>query len=153
MAASKSVTPAVADYGDRVTYTITAIGTGGTITITDPLPAGLAYVPGSLTAAPQIGTLSVIEDNTIRWHGTLESDAVLEITFAATISATTPTAIRNTATVADETGTAEWTAILIANGIKVYLPTVTRDWASRAGQPVGERTWSICALESGQQAR
>lgn len=152
-AASKSVTPAVADYGDRVTYTITAIGTGGTITITDPLPAGLVYVPGSLTAAPQIGTLSVIEDNTIRWHGTLENDAVLEITFAATISATTPTAIRNTATIADETGTAEWTATLIANGIKIYLPTVTRDWASRAGQPVGERTWSICALETGQQTR
>jgi uncharacterized repeat protein (TIGR01451 family) len=146
--ASKSVTPAVAEYGDVVTYTITAVGTGGEVTITDPLPDGLAYVPGSLSVAPEIGTFTVVGEDVIEWQGTLMEDVTLEISFAATVVATTPTAIRNVATVEDGFGSSDWSATLIANGSKVYLPLVTRGWASGAGQRAGDGVWSICALGS-----
>ena len=144
--ASKSVTPAVADYGDTITYTITAVGNGGAFTITDPLPAGLVYVPGSLSAAPQIGTVSVVEDNLIQWHGTLAEDMPVEISFAATVVVSSPTVVENVATIENSVGTSDQSATLLANGVRVFLPTVTRGWGSRTGQAGGSGIWSICAF-------
>lgn len=50
----KAVDKVYADVGDELTYTITVKNTGNTIAnnvvITDPIPNGTSYVPGSLTA-------------------------------------------------------------------------------------------------------
>ncbi|MCD4737686.1 MAG: S8 family serine peptidase [Anaerolineae bacterium] len=68
----KSVSPAIAKPGDTVTYTIdiqpNITGHEVTYSITDTIPAGLTYVPGSASA--DSGTVSVVGD-VLTWDGTL----------------------------------------------------------------------------------
>ncbi|MEG2198843.1 MAG: hypothetical protein RRY25_00950, partial [Anaerovorax sp.] len=51
----KSATPAFAQFGDTVTYTLTLHNTGNVaannVVVTDVIPAGTTYVPGSTTAS------------------------------------------------------------------------------------------------------
>lgn len=123
----KAVTPHVVDYGDVLTYTITLVGTGGPMTVTDPIPAGTIYLSGSARQAPAgVGTLNVDAEQ-IRWTGTLTQDFSLDITFGVTIAVTAPTVIQNIAFVYDGETTSELSATVIANGYETYLPVIVKD--------------------------
>lgn len=97
----KTASAAAATYGDQITYTVTLrnldIQANTSVTMTDRIPAGLAYVPGSLSAAS--GQLDDDHLPVLTWSGTLDSTSVVIITYATTVTAQTPQAIVNTAVI------------------------------------------------------
>jgi uncharacterized repeat protein (TIGR01451 family) len=123
----KTVTPSRADYGDTLSYTITVIGTGAPMTITDPIPTGTVYVPNSVGQSPEsVGTLSTTAEE-IRWTGTLTESSSLNVTFGVTVTVTEPTMIRNSAIVDGGTASYELSVAVIVNGLEVFLPIILRE--------------------------
>ena|GEM_PF-1594787 len=113
--------------GQRVTYTITLRNSRGplthTVCLTDTLPVGLSYIPGTLTAT--LGTPSEQATPTLRWSGVLSNTPVVTITYATTVivPASTIRVIKNTVTIsAEPIGVFTRTATVIANGQAMYLP-------------------------------
>lgn len=122
----KSVIPKAAQYADVLTYTISLIGTGQALTVTDDIPAGVAYREGTARVAPEAGSL-VTDANHLQWTGVLSRHAPLEIAFETTVVTTEPTAIVNTAKVNDGSQIYDFTAMIIVNGYGVYLPLIYKD--------------------------
>jgi uncharacterized repeat protein (TIGR01451 family) len=126
---NKTLTPpvSVADYGDVLTYTITLVGTGVPMTVTDSIPTGTIYVPGSVRQMPEgVGTLNAGAEQ-IKWSGILTEDFSLDITFGITVTVTELSVIRNSATVDDGTASYELSADdVIVNSLEVYLPIILR---------------------------
>lgn len=123
---NKAVTPHLGNAGDVLTYTITLVGTGAPMTVTDPIPNGAVYVPGSASLALQgVGTLHA-DAAQIRWTGVLTQNTALGITFGVTVGVTEPAAIRNSAAVSDGTVSYELSATVIVNSLPVYLPAILK---------------------------
>jgi uncharacterized repeat protein (TIGR01451 family) len=121
----KQVSRVTADFGNTLAYTLTLIGSGAPITLTDAIPAGAAYVPGSASSQPRFG--AVLSGTTgITWTGTLTAAEALQVTFALTVTASGPQAIVNRARLDDGQGMLERTATTIANGLEVYLPVIRK---------------------------
>ena len=114
-----------ADFGNTLVYTLTLVGSGVPITLTDAIPAGAAYVAGSASANPAFGSL-VHNSTGITWTGTLTAAEALQVTFAVTVTTTGPQTIVNRARLRDDQGTMERTATTLANGLEVYLPVVRK---------------------------
>jgi len=121
----KNADRAFADYGGELTYTISIVGTGTAMTVTDRLPTGLAYVDGSAAREPEVGILTD-HGGEIEWTGTLTASVPLHITFDATVTATQSEAITNIAVVNDGSATHEYPFTVIANGFKWYLPALLK---------------------------
>jgi uncharacterized repeat protein (TIGR01451 family) len=126
---SKAASQGAAQTGDTVTYTIQVINDTGALTntvhLTDTVPAGLAYIPGSLSASSG----SVDESNApiLTWTGVLTPTPEITVTYAVTVTAVGPQAITNTAVMGSPGyGSIERSATLIANGYQVYLPLIFR---------------------------
>jgi uncharacterized repeat protein (TIGR01451 family) len=85
---SKQASTPYADTGEVVTYTIRLENSGAasteTVWLTDTLPAGLSYVPGSATATA--GSLTP-GASAILWEGALDQ-ALITITYKASVEAT-----------------------------------------------------------------
>ena len=99
-------TKAVAPTGTRFTgetlyYTVTVINSGlmtGTATLSDPVPAGTAYVPGS-AAVQGGGSLSDV-GNVINWMGTVSASNRVTVTYQTVLTAINGS-VTNTATISD----------------------------------------------------
>ncbi|MFZ6028793.1 MAG: PQQ-binding-like beta-propeller repeat protein [Chloroflexota bacterium] len=123
--------PAAGKTGDEIRYTITIRNTGGslssTLNLSNVLPAGLAYVPGSLTCT--LGTVDASHLPELRWSGVPGSTAEIVITYRATISASASaaTTIVNTATLSG-TGISPLTvqANVTANAHQLFMPWINR---------------------------
>lgn len=117
-------------FGQTVTYTV-AIRTGGaplteTVHLTDTIPAGLAYVPNTLTASQ--GTRDDSAAPTLRWSGMLSDTTLVTVTYEVTVTETSPRAITNDVIMdAGSAGTYTCSATIIANGYTVPLPLVLRN--------------------------
>ena len=88
------------DPGDRVTYTIRLVNTGGispaAIALTDSLPSGITYVPGTFQASRGVADDS--GSPTLVWNGL--ADAVeVTLSYAATVNSGASGTIVNHATV------------------------------------------------------
>ncbi len=87
----KTVSPEAAFYGDTLTYTITVLPnvTNENLTywLTDTIPAGLTYVPGSAQASA--GTVDVT-GNELTWNGTAFSPSGAAGSYNASTNATDP---------------------------------------------------------------
>jgi uncharacterized repeat protein (TIGR01451 family) len=87
-----------ATMGDTVEYTIRVESSGGPVTetvyLTDGVPAGLTYVPGSLVAT------SGVEDDssapTLQWAGVLTPSAIVTVTYAVTVNTPLAQVLTNT---------------------------------------------------------
>jgi uncharacterized repeat protein (TIGR01451 family) len=121
----KEVDRSTANQGDTLTYSLTLIGSGAPITLTDAIPAGAAYVPGSAARQPPIGNL-VADAAGVTWTGALTHSAVLRVTFSVSVTASGPQAILNRAQADDGQQVLEATAATLANGLKVRLPVIRK---------------------------
>ena len=123
----KTASPRGVDYDDAVTYTIVlqnlGVPTTATVDLTDIVPEGLAYVPGTLDATS--GVPDDTDAPTLRWSGTLEAGPVITITYDATVATYESEAITNSAVIASAGyGPVTVTATILANPHRHYLPVV-----------------------------
>jgi uncharacterized repeat protein (TIGR01451 family) len=86
--AKQASTPS-ADPSEVVRYTISLTNTGGAVIdapvyVTDTVPAGLDYVPGSLTASH--GTWDDASAPTLSWQGNLNASSYITITYQVTVT-------------------------------------------------------------------
>ena len=98
----KAASPEVADHGQAVTYTITVRDISAPVTatvyLTDEVPTGLLYVPGTITATA--GTATDTDAPILRWVGVLSPTSVATVTFSAIVDTTEPRVITNSAVIA-----------------------------------------------------
>lgn len=114
--------------GATLTYTITLRNTGApaaTVALSDTLPAGLGYVPGSLSATG--GSSDDSAAPLLRWAGALDSDAPVTVQYRVTVTASGAQPIRNLARVAaGQEAPVSLAALIVANGSRCYLPLARR---------------------------
>lgn len=123
---SKTAIPGSADVGQVITYTISFMGTGTPLTVTDAFPAGLDYLANSASLEPDIGQFQV-DSTGIRWSGTPITYTEVTLSYAMTVVTTTRRAVVNAATV-KESGAADLVlaATVIVNGARQYLPLISQ---------------------------
>lgn len=131
---SKTVSGGLPSQGDVVNYTITIRNSGGTlaetINVVDILPAGLSYVPGSLTAS--LGTVNDSAAPTLTWSGILNDTAAVTIQYSATVVTSEMTTLQNIATISmgSQVNLQRSASILVnfinANSHLIFLPFVRR---------------------------
>ena len=121
--ARKIASTGVPVYGQTVTYTIAIRGITTTIHLTDEVPTGLSYLPGTLTAT--VGTVIDADAPVLGWSGVLTPTPAVTVTYAVSMNTAEPQLITNTATIV-ASGYQTLTAItaIIANAHTVYLPLV-----------------------------
>ncbi len=116
-----AVWPATASQGKTVTYTLSMLGSGSPMTLTDNLPASLS-VP--LTMSASTGNVMYhSSSHQVEWQGFSASGSPITITFSVTVLVANPQPVVNTATLTDTlAGTTTSSATFIANAYQVYLP-------------------------------
>ncbi len=96
---TKRAEPAAADPGEVLTFSIRLLNTGGlanaTAWLTDVIPVGLTYVPGSLTATR--GAVNDISAPTLYWNGALTPDKQITLTYRVTATGAVTGSLVNTA--------------------------------------------------------
>ena len=121
--AQKIASTAAPVHGQTVTYTIAVRGITTTVQLSDEVPTGLSYVPGTLAAT--VGTVIDTNAPTLRWSGVLTPTPSVTVTYAVTVNTAEAQLITNTAAVvASGYQTITSTAAIIANAHAVYLPLV-----------------------------
>lgn len=122
----KSVDQPLADPGEVLTYTISVIGSGQSLTVIDPIPAHLAYVTGSVGG----GAVYNSDQKRIEWSGSPAAGEYVTLTFQARISDSLndPTAIVNEATLQTGEESSTDQAVTIVNALSVYLPLVLKNY-------------------------
>ncbi len=109
--------------GHAVTLTLDLGSAGLTAAFYDPLPAGLTYVPGSLTGTVSPAPTYDAGQGAVRWQGALGSPPQT-ITFRATLD--TAQSIVNRAWLTDTVHARTVSAAVILNPRRVYLPVVVK---------------------------
>ncbi len=130
LTSSKTVDKSSVSQGGTVTYTITLANTGNvtsTVTITDPIPTGAAYVLGSSTLNAVSTSLYNDTANRIEWQGVVPAGGTVTIRFQAVISAVGGTSVTNVVTINDGAGMT-FTRQAVTQSIRytVYLPAIMR---------------------------
>ena len=97
------------------------------LNLTDVLPAGLSYIPGTLEAT--LGNVDDSNSSQLHWTGVLGSTS--EVTISYETIATVPQGelriIENTATLSGaDIASIVMRASVIVNGKNVFLPTILR---------------------------
>jgi uncharacterized repeat protein (TIGR01451 family) len=128
----KTASPAVASQGDAVTYTLSFLGTGNTLTLTDTLPAGVS-APGNFEL---VGTSIVpaynSEQHRLTWNDSPPADQEVTIRYAVVITTSAHVALVNVAELSKEDdGPSTAQATVVANS---YLEKT----ASPAGGEQGD---------------
>ena len=125
--AEKTVSAKTAMYGQTVIYTIAVKGLTTTVDLTDEVPTGLSYVPGTLTAT--VGTVTDTDAPILRWSGVLSPTPAVTVTYAVTVNIAETQLITNTAAiVASGHEPITSTAAIIANAHAKILPLVMRNY-------------------------
>jgi uncharacterized repeat protein (TIGR01451 family) len=123
---SRQVNRVVAQSDDLLTYTIRLINSGvssSTVTLTDTIPEGTRYLPGSGSVSPSTGVLD--DAAGIHWAGTL-TDSVVTFSFGVVVETRERTHIVNRAYIDDGFSVVSREVETIANGYTVYLPLIIR---------------------------
>lgn len=115
--------------GDEITYTIvirSATGPlSGTVSLSDTIPDGLVYVPGTLTSTA--GEVSDAAAPALSWSGILSPTSVVTVTYGVTVDTAEPASITNAAVITLSGYPAVTrTATILVDPNQVYLPLVLR---------------------------
>jgi uncharacterized repeat protein (TIGR01451 family) len=133
----KTVSSRHVEYGERITYTIGIQNSTGplsqTVLVTDVIPGGLSYVPGTLTATA--GTVDDAGDPVLYWSGVLTPTPNITVTYVATVThpttgtlGTVAFPLVNAATiVAPGYDPVTRTVTVWANPYRVFLPLVLKN--------------------------
>ena len=122
----KQVHPAAPGAGQMVTYTLTLLGSGQVLTITDNLPAQVS-APGPIQVSG--GPAASYEQATHRlsWTGSPGVGQPVSVTFPVTLLVAGPLAVENTAVLTkSEAAISTDTAVFIAGARRLWLPAVLR---------------------------
>lgn len=114
------------DQGDAVTYTIVLRNTGGPATarITDTLPGGLSYVPGSFTAT--LGTVQAAPP-LLTWSGVISTTPAVTLLYVTTVTVAGPIGLTNSVAIDSGLGAPfTRTSTIIVNGVQLYLPLIVK---------------------------
>ena len=121
----KFATPFVARQGDTVAFTVQVVSNMPvtfTICLTDTVPAGLMYVPGTLTA-----TLGGVKGTTgmLQWRGVLSDTLAVTVTYDVVVTTAATRLISNTVVIDTITsGLLTRSGYVYANGFSTYLPLI-----------------------------
>jgi hypothetical protein len=125
-AINKSVQPTLAQSGKQVTYSLSLVGTGGALTVTDNLPSSVS-APGVILISGGGAAVYNSPAHRITWTGVPAAGSAVTVTFPVTVSAASSMAINNLASLSTgASGTFTSTATFIANGVSVWLPGIVR---------------------------
>jgi uncharacterized repeat protein (TIGR01451 family) len=128
-ASHKSASAGAPASGETLSYSIVLRNAGGafthTLRLTDVVPSGLNYVPGSLAAT--LGTPDASSAPTLKWSGVMSSTTAVTITFGVTVTEVLTKPITNVAAIDPGYGAPfTRTATVVVNGMRTYLPLVLR---------------------------
>lgn len=120
------VHPAYASTGATVTYTLSLLGSGQAMTLTNDLP-NLVSAPLKLTTVGGNAATYSVQSHRVSWSGTVASGVPVTIAFPVTVMALTPVALNSTTILTDsQTGVTTSTTTLIANGRRLFLPLIRK---------------------------
>jgi hypothetical protein len=124
----KEVWPVVPTGGEVVTFTLSLLGNGEVLTLTDDLPAEVSG-PGAIRVS---GGPEAIYDATVHrltWTGSPGVGQPVTLAFPVTVEIGGPLAVFNTAVLTDaERFVSADTAVFIVDALQVRLPLVLRGW-------------------------
>jgi uncharacterized repeat protein (TIGR01451 family) len=128
---TKRVSSAVANFGGILTYTIVLRNSGSLVAntsrVTDVVPNGLNYRPGSFAATR--GTIDTSAAPTLRWSGAMSATSIVTLTYAVTVATASPRAIVNDAIINPGLGTVlDRLATVVVNGWQVWLPPILKNF-------------------------
>ena len=104
-------------------------GRGCDASVTDVIPTGMDYVPGSLNVVGGTGIASDLNDPELTWGGVLSPTTAVILTYQATVVVGDTMEITNTATI-DAPGyqTITETATILINPYERWFPFVLRSF-------------------------
>jgi uncharacterized repeat protein (TIGR01451 family) len=136
LTAQKTPSEETAVHGQAVTYTIAIQSPTGPLTttvhLTDEVPMGLSYVPGTLTAT--VGTVTDDAAPTLHWSGVFSPTPAVTVTYGVTVSATAPQVVTNT-------------AVIAATGYQAISRTATVTVVRAPGQPDLSPSYKAVSLQ------
>jgi hypothetical protein len=125
---SKIAAPTCGDQGTPITYTLSFLGSGNTLTLTDTLPPGLSE-PGDFELAGTSVTPTYDSgQHRLAWSDAPPVGQEVIIRYTATITTSDCQALVNTAELSEAGGEPSTaTATFIANARLIYLPLILKD--------------------------
>jgi uncharacterized repeat protein (TIGR01451 family) len=123
----KFATPLVARQDERATFAIQVVSSVPityAIRLTDTIPSGISYIPGTLTA-----TLGVVTDTTgaLQWSGVLSDTSKVDVTYDVVVTTAATRLISNTVVIdTASNGLLTRTGYIYANGFSTYLPLIVK---------------------------
>jgi hypothetical protein len=123
---AKTAQPTLARQGQAVTYSLTVVGSGRMLTLTDDLPSAVS-APGSIKVLGGGSAVYQAGSHRIVWTGAVSAGQAVSISFPVTIAVAGSQTITNQAILIDPVlGSASASARIIANGWQVWLPILKR---------------------------
>jgi uncharacterized repeat protein (TIGR01451 family) len=126
--------PQFAEKDDVITYTIVSINTGGlaeSVVLSESLPFGVTYIPGSCTFIRPAGTLQMCGPLDKLWERSLNTGDRITTTLAVTVWAGSMSFdLTNNAFLVHDSTTFTMTRTTTANPYKNYLPLVAKNVVS-----------------------
>ena len=123
----KTVIPRIGSQGDSLTYTLSFLGTGNTLFLTDTLPSGVGSPGILLPEGTEVIPTYDSDQHCIRWDDSPALGQEVTICYTVTITSGASQALVNTAELREAGGdTSTATAAVIANPYRVYLPLILK---------------------------
>jgi hypothetical protein len=120
----KMVGLAAPESGAPITYTISVLGNGLALTLTDDVPAPLSF-PGSVSVSGGGVVTRTLSARRITWTGTPSVGVPVTLTYVVSATVLRPTAIANTAVLTDAGGRRTTaTASCIVKARQIWLPLI-----------------------------
>lgn len=128
------------DPGDRITYTVVVANSGGAATnvvMTDTIPAGTTYVPGSASRTPNLGGITFDGTNVVMSVPNFPALTTITATFQVTVTTNQTTTLSNHAELTS-TETSLQNSNTVTHAVRgipsgpstVYLPIIYKNFAN-----------------------
>ncbi len=120
----EAVWPVAPREGQVVTYTLTLLGDGQALTLTDDLPPQVSS-PGSIQVSGGPAADYDARAHRLTWHGSPDVGQPVAITFPVTVQVSGPLAVFNRVVLTNAEGSVSTdTAVFIVDARQMYLPVL-----------------------------